>query len=73
MTFRQAISKVSDTTILKIAFPEWVWGNAETRKRRGLGGIAAKGWLGKEVQLGALAFAELQVRGFHRRAPFQIG
>lgn len=61
MDFKEAICRVSDYLGLRAALPPWVWGNAETRAKVGLGGIAAKGWLGNRIQKTAVAFAELQV------------
>lgn len=61
MGFRDAVVYVSEGLGLRAIFPDWVWGDAETRERMGLGGIASKGLLGGHVKQTALASTELQV------------
>lgn len=61
MSFRDAVVSVSGGIGLRAIFPDWVWGDAETREKMALGGIASKGLLGPRVKHAAIASAEMQV------------
>ncbi|KAG8977411.1 hypothetical protein FRC05_001809 [Tulasnella sp. 425] len=60
MKFQEAVTIVSEGLFFRVGMPSFVWGNNETRKRIGLGGIASWGWLGSKIRKVAIAFAELE-------------
>ncbi|KAG8977410.1 hypothetical protein FRC05_001808 [Tulasnella sp. 425] len=60
MKFQEAVGIVSEDLLFRVAMPSFVWGNKETRKRIGLGGIASWGWLGPKLKKIAIACAELE-------------
>ncbi|KAG9030926.1 hypothetical protein FRB95_003310 [Tulasnella sp. JGI-2019a] len=59
LTFRQALRDVVDNIILRVIWPQWVWGSQSSRNSLAIAGIAGRGWLGKRVQHISVAYSEL--------------